>query len=56
MFKGTHVTSPGSTSCAGARSRSSADRPFTAYADGDPIADLPATVRVRPGALRVLAP
>ena len=34
----------------------SADRPFTAYADGDPIAELPATVQVRPGALRVLAP
>ena len=33
-----------------------ADRPFTAYADGDPIAELPATVRVVPGTLRVLAP
>jgi diacylglycerol kinase family enzyme len=33
-----------------------ADRPFTAYADGDPIAELPATVRVAPGALRVIAP
>ena len=33
-----------------------ADRPFTLYADGDPIAELPATVRVAPGALRVLAP
>ena len=31
-----------------------ADRPFTAFADGDPIADLPATVTVVPGALRVL--
>ena len=26
------------------------------YADGDPIADLPATVRVLPGALRVIVP
>jgi diacylglycerol kinase family enzyme len=34
----------------------SADRPFTAYADGDPIAELPVTVRVLPGALRVVAP
>ncbi|HVE67906.1 MAG TPA: diacylglycerol kinase family protein [Solirubrobacteraceae bacterium] len=34
----------------------SADRPFTVYADGDPIAELPATVRVRHRALRVLAP
>ena len=33
-----------------------ADRPFTAYADGDPIGDLPLTVRVLPGSLRVVAP
>jgi YegS/Rv2252/BmrU family lipid kinase len=33
-----------------------ADRPFNVQADGDPIADLPATVRVEPGALRVMAP
>ena len=33
-----------------------ADRPFNVQADGDPIADLPATVRVQPGALRVLVP
>jgi YegS/Rv2252/BmrU family lipid kinase len=36
--------------------RISADRPFTMYADGDPIAELPATVTVRHRALRVLAP
>ena len=33
-----------------------ADRPFNVQADGDPIADLPATVRVQPGALRVMVP
>jgi YegS/Rv2252/BmrU family lipid kinase len=33
-----------------------ADRPFNVQADGDPIADLPATVRVQPGALRVIVP
>jgi YegS/Rv2252/BmrU family lipid kinase len=33
-----------------------ADRPFDVYADGDPITSLPATVRVIPGALRVIAP
>ena len=33
-----------------------ADRPFVVYADGDPIADLPATITLLPGALRVLAP
>ncbi len=33
-----------------------ADRPFRVFADGDPIASLPCTVSVRPGALRLLAP
>ena len=33
-----------------------ADRPFAVYADGDHIADLPATVRVLPAALSVIAP
>ena len=33
-----------------------ADRPFTVYADGDPIGELPITVRAVPGALRVLLP
>jgi YegS/Rv2252/BmrU family lipid kinase len=36
--------------------RISADRPFTMYADGDPIAELPATVTTRHRALRVIAP
>jgi YegS/Rv2252/BmrU family lipid kinase len=31
-------------------------RPFTMYADGDPIAELPVTVGVLPGALRTLVP
>ncbi len=34
----------------------SADRPFTMYADGDPIAELPVTVRALPGAVQVIAP
>jgi diacylglycerol kinase family enzyme len=34
----------------------SADRPFTIYADGDPIGQLPATIRVSPRSLRVLVP
>jgi YegS/Rv2252/BmrU family lipid kinase len=33
-----------------------ADRPFQLFADGDPIADLPAEVVVAPGALRMLVP
>jgi YegS/Rv2252/BmrU family lipid kinase len=34
----------------------SASRPFTMYADGDPLADLPLTVRTLPRAIRVLVP
>ena len=56
VFKGTHIHEPG-LHLLQARSISfHADRPFTAYADGDPIAELPATVDVVPGTLRVLAP
>ncbi len=33
-----------------------ADRPFSVYADGDPIAELPAMVRILPRALRVIVP
>jgi YegS/Rv2252/BmrU family lipid kinase len=56
VFKGTHVDAPGFTIVRGREITFRADRPFTAYADGDPIADLPTTVRVLPGALRVLVP
>ncbi len=34
----------------------SASRPFTMYADGDPLTGLPATVRVLPKAVRMLVP
>ena len=34
----------------------SADRPFAVYADGDHLADLPATVRILPKALSLIAP
>jgi YegS/Rv2252/BmrU family lipid kinase len=56
VFKGTHVKAPGLHILPAREVAFHADRPFTAYADGDPIAALPATVRVAPGALRVLAP
>jgi diacylglycerol kinase family enzyme len=39
-----------------ARVRIDADRPFTMYADGDPIAELPAEVRALPGAVHALTP
>jgi len=56
VFKGTHLQHPAVQLLQGSEVTFSADRPFTAYADGDPIADLPVTVRVLPGALRVVAP
>jgi YegS/Rv2252/BmrU family lipid kinase len=56
VFKGTHVNDPLVTSLRGERVDLSADRPFTVYADGDPIADLPVEIRVRRRALRVVVP
>jgi YegS/Rv2252/BmrU family lipid kinase len=56
VFKGTHLEEPAITVVRGREISFRADRPFTAYADGDPVADLPATVRVLPAALRVIAP
>jgi YegS/Rv2252/BmrU family lipid kinase len=56
VFKGTHVNAPGLRFLQGRDVTFAADRPFTAYADGDPIAELPATIAVAPGTLRVLAP
>ena len=55
-FKGRLQESPSVHVVRAREVRISADRPFTMYADGDPIAELPATVRVRHRALRVLVP
>jgi YegS/Rv2252/BmrU family lipid kinase len=56
VFKGTHVELPYVHEMRAREVRCSADRPFVMYADGDPVGDLPITVRVRPGALTVLVP
>jgi diacylglycerol kinase family enzyme len=56
VFKGTHVELESVTVLRGAEVRIAADRPFTVYADGDPIGDLPVTIRAIPGAVRVLLP
>jgi YegS/Rv2252/BmrU family lipid kinase len=56
VFKGTHVSEPEVTVVRAREVEISADRPFAIYADGDPLADLPARVRLLPRALRVLAP
>jgi diacylglycerol kinase family enzyme len=56
VFKGTHVKLD-SVRCWRAREvQISSDRPFTLYADGDPIAELPVRVRALPGAVSVLVP
>jgi YegS/Rv2252/BmrU family lipid kinase len=56
VFDGSHVHAPGFEVVRGREVTFEADRPFTAFADGDPIATLPATVRVAAAALRVIAP
>ncbi|MGF7237520.1 MAG: diacylglycerol/lipid kinase family protein [Frankia sp.] len=56
VFSGRHVASPHVSVRVARRIRVDADRPFQVYADGDPVADLPAEILVRPGALRLLAP
>jgi YegS/Rv2252/BmrU family lipid kinase len=56
VFKGEHVRHGGVEILRGATIEIAASRPFTMYADGDPIAELPVTVRALPGAIRVLLP
>jgi YegS/Rv2252/BmrU family lipid kinase len=56
VFRGTHVDAPGVSVRRAAEVTVSADRPFTVYADGDPIAGLPVTLRAVPAALKVLVP
>jgi YegS/Rv2252/BmrU family lipid kinase len=54
VFRGEHVHEPSIEVQRCAELRVAADRPFAMYADGDPIGDLPVTVRACPGTLRVL--
>src|SRR4051794_40901911 len=56
VFKGTHVDEPNVSVVRSASVRIAADRPFTVYADGDPIGELPVTIRAVPRALDVLCP
>jgi YegS/Rv2252/BmrU family lipid kinase len=56
VFKGAHVRDPHVHVLRGTEVRVSADRPFTVYADGDPIGELPCTVRAIPNAVKVLLP
>jgi YegS/Rv2252/BmrU family lipid kinase len=56
LFKGTHVENDYVQFLKGEVVEVSADRPFTIYADGDPIGELPAKIGVSRQALRVLVP
>lgn len=56
VFRGGHVNASPISFQSGVEVVVSADRPFVVYADGEPITDLPVTVRVLPATLRVVAP
>jgi YegS/Rv2252/BmrU family lipid kinase len=56
VFKGTHVDNDEVSVLRAAEVQVSADRDFAVYADGEHLTDLPATLRVLSGALRVIAP
>jgi YegS/Rv2252/BmrU family lipid kinase len=56
VFKGTHLTDPSVQTMTGSVIEVATDRPFVIYADGDPIGATPATMRVEPRCLRVIAP
>jgi YegS/Rv2252/BmrU family lipid kinase len=56
VFKGTHVENEEVRIVRASRFELSASRPFAVYADGEHITDLPASLRVLPRALSVLAP
>ena len=56
VFSGKHVEEPTIHVRRGRTVELQADRPFRVFADGDPVGTLPATVTVRPDAVRVLLP
>ncbi|MGI8429610.1 MAG: diacylglycerol/lipid kinase family protein [Solirubrobacteraceae bacterium] len=56
LFRGTHVRHRDVEVLRAQVVHVSADRPFTVYADGDPIAELPVSIRALPRAVRVIVP
>jgi len=56
VFRGTHVTDPSVSVRPAQVVQLTADRAFRVFADGDPVGPLPATITIRPGAVRVLLP
>jgi YegS/Rv2252/BmrU family lipid kinase len=56
VFKGEHVRQPNVEVFRAKEIEITAERPFTLYADGDPIASLPVKVRALPAAVKVIVP
>jgi YegS/Rv2252/BmrU family lipid kinase len=56
VFDGSHVSTREVTVIRGREIEITADRPFTVFADGEPLAELPVTLNVMPSAVRVMAP
>ncbi len=56
VFNGTHVREPSVKVFRASGVTIRADRPFTMYADGDPIGELPVRVRALRGAVTMLTP
>jgi YegS/Rv2252/BmrU family lipid kinase len=56
VFKGTHIERDDVITLRGQVVEVAADRPFEAYADGDPLTTLPMRVSVLAGALELIAP
>jgi YegS/Rv2252/BmrU family lipid kinase len=56
VFSGKHVAIDGIETHRAREVQIRADRPFDVYADGDVLTELPVTVRVIPGAVRVITP
>ncbi len=56
VFTGEHVHEPNFEMVRGREVEISADRPFTMYADGDPIGQLPVRVRALGAAVQVMVP
>jgi YegS/Rv2252/BmrU family lipid kinase len=56
IFRGTHVREPNVSVFRAREITLGSERPFTMYADGDPIGELPVRVRALPGAITMLVP
>ena len=56
VFKGTHVDEDEVETWKVSTIEVKASRPFTIYADGDPLTELPARLRVLPSALEMIVP